>query len=345
MSYLWLEYIFIFITTLVFIRLLRQYADALGLIDIPNLRSTHISATPRGAGIAFFFSIIMASLIFHYDFMLSYLWVYLAMLMVYIVGILDDRHDAPPKAKFIVLAMAALLITFNDIIIEDVGLFFGYHVHLGYLALPFTIFAVVGFSNALNLIDGLDGLAGTISLVILAAYGWIGWIYNDTFIFTLSVTFIVSLLAFLLYNWYPASIFMGDSGSLTLGFVIAVLSIKALEYLPAVSVLFIAAIPLLDTLIVMIRRKRNRKSMFSADKLHIHHLLLLFFGNNVQKTVIAIVLLQGIYTLTGLQMEKEANQVWSLVLFVLNVVLWYIVLNRMVTRQRSKHFKIKNDTH
>jgi UDP-GlcNAc:undecaprenyl-phosphate GlcNAc-1-phosphate transferase len=203
---------------------------------------------------------------------------------------------------------------------------------LGWFALPFTIFAAVGFTNALNLIDGLDGLAGSISLVILSSFFYIGMLHDDQFMMIISGAFIASLLAFLIYNWNPASIFMGDSGSLTLGFIITLLAIKSLEYIPAVSVLFIAAIPLLDTFVVMVRRKRNKKSMFSADKCHMHHVLQSFFDNHTKKTVIFMIILQLVYSLIGLQLEKDMEQTVPMVLFILNVVFVYMLLNRMIQR-------------
>jgi UDP-GlcNAc:undecaprenyl-phosphate GlcNAc-1-phosphate transferase len=191
----------------------------------------------------------------------------------------------------------------------------------------------MGFTNALNLIDGLDGLAGSLSIVILSAFFYIGSLHDDLFMMVFSGAFIAGLFAFLIYNWNPASIFMGDSGSLTLGFLISVLAIKSLAYIPAVAVLFIAAVPLLDTFVVMIRRKRNGRSMFSADKCHMHHLLLEFFGNSTKTTVRFLVVLQAIYVMIGVHLEQDIEQTLPMVLFILNVVFLYILLNRMAQRQ------------
>lgn len=253
--------------------------------------------------------------------------------MVFLVGILDDLRDTAPRTKFIVLAIATAVISLDGVYIDAVGIYFGFDVSLGWLALPFTLFAVMGFTNALNLIDGLDGLAGSITIVILSAFFYIGSIHDDLFMMVFSGAFIAGLFAFLLYNWNPASIFMGDSGSLTLGFLISVLAIKSLAYIPAVAVLFIAAVPLLDTFIVMIRRKRNGKSLFCADKCHMHHLLQEFFGNSTKTTVRFLVVMQAIYAMIGVHLEQDIEQSLPLLLFGLNVVLFYILLNRMVQRQ------------
>jgi len=305
-------------------------------MDIPNERSAHCSIIPRGAGIGFYLPVAFILPIFHFDLISTYLWTAVAILIIFIVGVLDDHHDTSPNTKFLILIIATVFLSFDDIIITDIGTFFGITISLGWFALPFTVFAVVGFTNALNLIDGLDGLSATISMIILATFFFVGYEHQDLFMMLLSGAFIAGLLAFILYNWYPASIFMGDSGSLTLGFVIATLSIKSLEYLPAISILFVAAIPILDTVIVMTRRKINGRSMFSADRCHIHHILRHFFAENTPKTVFVLGLLQAIYSLTGLQLDKEMDEGYLLVLFVLNIVLLYLFLGAMIKRQKRE---------
>ncbi len=323
----------VFVITVIFIFLVRKHASHLGLVDIPNERSTHTIHTPRGAGIAFSFASLFGISIFYFYLAYSYKWTMLAILLVLIVGMLDDRHDTSPKTKFIVIILSTILLNCDDIIIDNLGMFFGYELSLGWFALPFTVFAVSGFTNALNLIDGLDGLASSVSIVILSTFLYIGYINSDTFMIVLSSTFIVALVAFLLFNWYPASIFMGDSGSLTLGFIISVLSIKSLAYIPTISILFIASIPILDTLIVMIRRKRTGHSAFRADRCHMHHILKHFFKENTVKTVLFFIVLQLIYSLTGMQFEKGGNEEIILLLYLLNVVLLYLMINAMISRQ------------
>ncbi len=326
----------IFAVTLFFIWLIRKNAFKLGLIDIPNSRSTHEKHTPRGAGIGIYLAIAAIMPLFYFDFILGCLWSCLGIFLVFIVGVLDDHGDTAPKTKFIVIIIATILLSFDHLIIDDLGIFFGIPITLGWLALPFTIFAVVGFTNALNLIDGLDGLASTISIVILGSFFAVGYQNNDVFMMILSSAYISGLIAFLFYNWHPASIFMGDSGSLTLGFVISMLAIKSLAYLPTVSILFIAAIPIMDTLVVMIRRKRSGRSAFSADRCHLHHVLRHFFAEDTQKTVLFLAVLQLIYSMTGMQLDKDMDEGFILILFLLNVFLLYIFTNAMIKRQQRK---------
>ncbi len=331
---MFLEFVTIFILSLVLVGLVKRYAPALGLIDIPNDRSTHMDHTPRAAGIGFFLAVASVIPFFHFDLLLQYSWIFFAIFLVFAIGVLDDHHDTSPNTKFIVLIVSTVLLSFNGLVIDDVGTFFGLPITLGWFAIPFTVFAVTGFTNALNLIDGLDGLAGTVSIVILGTFFIVGYQHDDIFMMTLSMAFIASLLAFLIYNWQPASIFMGDSGSLTLGFIISVLAVKSLDYVPTVSILFIAALPIFDTLVVMVRRKRKGRSMFSADRCHMHHIIRHFFMENTQKTVLFFGVLQAIYSITGLQLDKQMDEGYLLILFLLNTTLLYLLLGAMIKRQK-----------
>ncbi len=328
--------LFIFLLTLFFIRVIQKNALKFGLIDIPNSRSSHTKYTARGAGIGIYLAISVIMPLFYYDFILSCLWSCLAVFLVFVVGVLDDHGDTAPKTKFIVITVATVFLSFDHLLINDLGVFFGIPITLGWLALPFTIFAVAGFTNALNLIDGLDGLAGVISIVILGSFFFVGYQNSDYFMMILASAYISGLLAFLFYNWHPASIFMGDSGSLTLGFVISMLAIKSLAYLPTISILFIAAIPIMDTLVVMVRRKRSGRSAFSADRCHFHHVMRDFFAKNTQKTVLFLGIMQLVYSMTGIQLNKEIDEGFLLILFVLNVFLLYIFTNAMIRRQQRE---------
>ncbi|WP_294957681.1 glycosyltransferase family 4 protein [Sulfurovum sp.] len=331
-----LEAVCAFILSLGMVYLVKNNAVKLGMIDIPNARSTHREETARGAGIGFFLASMLTLSFFNYTMLLHFPWTYTAIWLIFVVGVLDDHYDTSPNTKFIVIILATVLLYFDGIVIDDLGTYWGKKLSLGWMALPFTIFAVAGFTNALNLADGLDGLAGTISIVILSGFWVVGYMHNDTFIMLFSTIFIASLLAFLVFNWYPASIFMGDSGSLTLGFVISVLAIKSLAYLPTVSILFIAALPILDTLVVMIRRKRSGRSVFSADHCHLHHVLRRFFMEDTRKTVIFLGVFQAVYTFTGLQLDKKMDEGYLLILFGLNIVLFYLFVSTMIKRQKQE---------
>jgi len=330
------EFILIFIVALVLIKVIIKNALKLGLLDVPNERSMHTRHHPRGAGIGIFLAVAIVDPCFDFALLLDHFLTCLAVLSVFIVGVLDDHQDTSPNTKFFVLAIAALMVYFDGVSVTTLGVLFGVEMTLGWLALPFTLVAIVGFTNALNLVDGLDGLAGSISIIILSALFSIAYSNADAFMMMLSGSFIAGLLAFMVYNWNPASIFMGDSGSLVLGFVIGLLVIKAATYIQPVAVLFIIAIPLMDTIIVMVRRKRQGKSMFEADKTHLHHVLFNFFNQDVKRTVIFLAILQAAYSITGLLIVDSGDQSLSLVLFGLNTIGLYFVFTEMLRRQIAK---------
>ncbi len=331
--------IFVFLLSLLLIFLLIKYADKLGFVDVPNERSAHSKVMPRSAGLGFVSAVLITPLVIDITFFLEYYYVFLSILIILIAGILDDKFDVSPKIKFIFIFVATLLLYFNNIEIDSLGSYFGYEIILpSLLILPFTFFAIAGFTNALNLMDGLDGLAGSIALVMFVSFFAIGWIHNDVLMINLSALFIGALIAFLIFNWNPAKIFMGDSGSLTLGFSIALLSIESLAYVEPTAVLFLLALPVFDTFIVMRRRIQRGLSPFDADKTHIHHLLFKV-KLNVKFTIMMLIYMQITFSIMGYQMHSADNTL-TLILFVL---FFYIFLNlfdeRLRYREKEKKTK------
>jgi UDP-GlcNAc:undecaprenyl-phosphate GlcNAc-1-phosphate transferase len=320
-----------------FIYLLIKNAEVLGLVDIPNDRSSHKRIMPRSAGIGFVSASLLGLTIGDFTHVVDYYYIYVSILLIMLVGVYDDRFEVSYRIKFIGLLSISAYVVFNGISVDSLGNYFGYDVSLPFfLAFPFSIFAIIGFTNALNLTDGLDGLAGSLSLIMLTVFLIIGYQNNDTLMINLSSAFIVSLVVFLYFNWYPAKIFMGDSGSLTLGFVISILSIKALNYIPPSAVLFIIGIPLVDTFIVMRRRIQRGQSPFKADKNHIHHFMYKV-KLDVNISVLLILYLQIALSLLGYQLISAKEDFFSLVLFVL---LLFIFLNMF--DQRFRHRKNKS---
>jgi len=321
--------------TFVMILLLIRYAPKLGLVDRPNERSMHQKITPRGAGIAFVASIYISLLLFDPQYLKKYDYIYIAIALVSIGGIWDDIKSISPKMKFVFIFIASVILFREEYAIFDLGTYFGYHLMLPHwIAYIFTFFAIAGYTNALNLMDGLDGLAGSVSLVILATFLAIGIQYHDELLITLSAFFIIALIIFLAFNWHPAKIFMGDSGSLTLGFVIALLTIRVSHYISPAAVLFIIALPLLDTFIVMTRRKQRHRSLFEADKNHMHHLLYKV-KQDVPFSTMMLVMMQVIFSIIGFQMQ-HSNDLLTILLFML---LFYVYLNLFDERLKVRKKK------
>ncbi len=331
----WLEGVLTFFLTVLMIGLVIKYSSRIGMLDIPNARSSHIAPTPRGAGVGIYLAFLFTFLLFYPRIVGEYWSFFLAQLMVFLVGVYDDNKEASPKIKFIVIIFSAILIFFfNDFRIDTLGTWFGYSIALPlWIALPFTIFAITGFTNALNLIDGLDGLAGGVSMVIFLAFLYIGYHYGDMFIQTVSFFMIAALAGFLIFNWHPAAIFMGDSGSLVLGFTIAAVAIRAIEYVSVTSILFLAALPIIDTIVVMVRRMQRGQSPFMPDKTHLHHKIVMW-RKNVDYSVMLLILIQISFSLMGVYVhDRDDGAIF--ILFVIILLLFFAMLDERVASREE----------
>ena len=337
----------LFIITYFSIRKFITIAPQLGLVDIPNERSSHQKPMPRGAGLVFGLIFLLGIVFYDLDTFSENKYTFLAILIIYICGVVDDKFTISAKQKLVFIVLSSVIVYFNGYEITNIGTFFNISVNLGYLALPFTVFAIVAFTNAVNLSDGLDGLAGSISTIILSAVFVIGYVYHDNILMVWSAILIAIILAFLVLNWHPAKVFMGDSGSLLLGFIIAILSIKSLTYINPASVLFLAAVPILDTLVVFRRRIQRGKSPFEADKNHLHHIL-----NNIKQdkafTVKMLISMQLVFSCMFLQLHKQDDALNLVVFFLLFSIFFNLFDPRAkrrakTARLRKKYQKVKEE--
>ena len=330
--------IILFIITYFSIRRFITMAPQLGFVDVPNERSSHKKVTPRGAGIVFGFIFLFGIIFFDLGTFSENKYTFLAILIIYICGVVDDKFTISAKQKLVFIIISSVIVYFNGYEITNIGTFFNVSVNLGYFALPFTIFAIVAFTNAVNLSDGLDGLAGSISIIILSAIFVIGYMYDDYVLMTWSAILVSIISAFLVLNWHPAKVFMGDSGSLLLGFIIAILSIKSLTYINPASVLFLAAVPILDTLVVFRRRIQRGKSPFEADKNHLHHIL-----NNIKQdkafTVKMLISIQLAFSCMFLQLHKQDDALNLVVFFLLFSIFFNLFDPR--ARRRAKDARLR----
>ena len=202
-----------------------------------------------------------------------------AFCVIFATGLLDDKFSLKPKQKLAGQILAAVIAVVGGLVIGDISnpLAPGF-IHLGWIAYPLTVVYLVAYVNIINLIDGLDGLAAGISAIasmtMFVLSVWAGRLDSAA----LSIAVVGSSLGFLRYNFHPASIFMGDSGSLTLGFALGVsslLSVTRFAGLTTIAVpLVISAVPILDTFSAIVRRTRAHVSVGHADRGHIHHRLM-----------------------------------------------------------------------
>ena len=333
MLYLLLEIIIVSVITFFTIKYFITLAPKWNLIDIPNNRSSHHKPMPRGAGIAFGSVFIIMYTIFNFGFVQDNLLAFLAIILVFITGIVDDFFSIESKTKFIALVIASVMVYYNGFVIDNLGTYFGYTIPLGFLALPFTVFALTGFTNALNLIDGKDGLAASVSIAILLVHVYIGYHFDDMLILSTALLLMTVLAVFLIFNWYPAKVFMGDSGSLFIGFVISILTVQSLEYINVTTVLILAGLPILDTMVVMMRRKQRKISIFTADKNHIHHILY-NMKMDVKFTVVFLTRIQVTFSLIAIQIIS-GEEIFNILIFI-NLFLIFFAIFDPRARARAK---------
>lgn len=264
-------------TSLILVPLLQRWAFDAGALDLPDERKRHARPVPRIGGVAIILSWLF-SLLVYVDMGREVRGILAGSLIVFCVGLVDDIHGLSPKKKFMG-QVAAVLVTLSvgKVYIRTLGDLFGTGVVTlpEWIAIPFTVFAVVGVINAFNLMDGLDGLAGGISTIALSAFLILGLMTGNQLLVAMCAALLGGIVGFLKYNLYPARIFMGDTGSLTVGFIIAFLAVLLTQSqtrgVPPLLPVLVLGLPIADTFRVMGRRLLQRKSPFSPDRSHVHH--------------------------------------------------------------------------
>ena len=268
--------------------LVRRLAMRLGAMDAGGGRKVHAGNIPRMGGMAIvvgFYAPLTALLFLDAGINTLYLensarvlGLFTGGALITALGLYDDLKGADALKKFVVQFSVGTLVWFSDYRVDRISNPFGPTVELGWLGFPLTLLWVAGVINALNLVDGLDGLAGGVAVFVLGTLFALGYLQDRVLVCLFCAALGGATLGFLFYNFNPATIFMGDTGSLFLGFVISVMSIHGSQKSStavAVSIPLLAlGLPLADTALAMMRRMLRGRSPFSADREHIHHKLL-----------------------------------------------------------------------
>jgi UDP-GlcNAc:undecaprenyl-phosphate GlcNAc-1-phosphate transferase len=284
-------------------------------VDQPGVRKVHTRPVPRIGGVAMTIGAFVPLLYWLHTekFVIAYL---VGATVLVAFGMLDDVLDISPKIKFAGQIIAALIVIIGGgVQINSLGMLTpdGYQLP-GIIALPLTLLAIVGATNAINLSDGLDGLAGGICLLIFAAIGYLSYLEGNQVIGLIALALSGVLFGFLRFNTHPATIFMGDAGSQFLGFSAATLSIHLTQQAPTLSPvlpLILLGFPILDTVTVMVTRISKRRSPFSADKNHFHHHLM-GLGLHHAESVLVIYVFQTLLIISALLLRYYSD--WLLLI-------------------------------
>lgn len=259
----------------------KEIAYKIGAIDIPkDERRVHSKPIPRLGGLAIYMAFIVSFVMFSKMETTQMTGILVGASIIFFTGVIDDVRSLSAKIKMLLQIIAACVIMAVDIRILGFGNPFvdGGYIHLGWLSYPVTLFWIVGITNTVNLIDGLDGLAAGISAISASVLVYVALLNGWTDTAVLTAVIAGACIGFLPYNFNPAQIFMGDGGSLLLGFILSTISVtgtlkSATALTIAVPVLALG-VPIFDTTFAIVRRLIMKRPIMEADKGHLHHRLL-----------------------------------------------------------------------
>ncbi|NLY08303.1 MAG: undecaprenyl/decaprenyl-phosphate alpha-N-acetylglucosaminyl 1-phosphate transferase [Tissierellia bacterium] len=301
-----------FVISLIMTPIVIRLAKATGTMDIPkDDRRMHNKAMPLMGGLAMYIAI-MVGILVYLPINQKTLSIILGATIILISGIIDDRKGMSPKTKVLFQLVAAIILILGGVSVDFITNPFtssGNVYALGLFAIPLTIFWIVGITNTINLIDGLDGLAAGVTMIASFFLMLVAYRFDETKAALLSAMMMGACAGFLPYNFNPAKIFMGDTGALFLGFMMAVTTIdgvmKSIATVAVVVPIIILGVPIFDTFFAIVRRTMQGKSFAEADKNHLHHRLL-GKGLTQKKTVLVLYGITAIFGFTSF-LISEAN--------------------------------------
>lgn len=351
----------------VFTPIVIRLARRIGAVDNPTIRSVHTNPIPRIGGVAIYFATVgvIVGMLFldntvgerFRDVRLQILTFLGVVSGIFLIGLVDDLKGLPARVKFVAELLGAVVLCLVGVKIGHIGILNTFDLNLGWLGYPITVLWIVGITNAVNMSDGLDGLAAGVSAItcgVIAAFTLHGSIIhdgvarsNDVMMAVFSLAMVGSLAGFLIFNFNPAKVFMGDCGSLFLGFTIGAASVMCVSKSATLVALALPAlalgIPIFDTLFSMLRRFLERRSLFAPDRSHFHHRLLeLGFTQRHAVLIIytATLMAAGLGLFMMVRESLGSLIVFGIVLFLI-VCLFRLVgvvrLRQTVARLRKKY--------
>ncbi|MFF0828413.1 glycosyltransferase family 4 protein [Brevibacillus sp. NPDC003359] len=308
----------------------KNLAVKVGAVDAPNQRKVHTRIMPRMGGLAIYMGYLVAFFLFvPYTSISEMLGIFIGSTIVMVVGMLDDKYQLSPKWKLLGQLVATVIVVVPfGLKIGVVNLPYSGSIDfssgwLFWLAIPITMFWIVGVTNAVNLIDGLDGLSAGVSAIAAGTMGVMALLMDDYKVATYCFVLLGAILGFLYFNFHPARLFMGDTGSLFLGFNLAALSIMGFKEALFVSFIIpivVLGVPLWDTFFAIVRRIVNKKPISSPDKGHLHHCLL-NMGLSHRSTVLTIYSISIFFGTMAILLTKTTKWTTIIVMVALLIVI------------------------
>jgi UDP-GlcNAc:undecaprenyl-phosphate GlcNAc-1-phosphate transferase len=332
-----------FLTSFLFTYLAKIIAVHINAIDMPNARKVHTVPTPRLGGLAIYAAFLVGYILYG-SINTQMLSILIGSFILIILGMIDDISSVRARYKLIVqIVAAAVVVIYGQIYFTEVTLL-GLHLYFNQIVgYCFSILFIIAIANAINLIDGLDGLAAGISSIYFITIGIIAVILNRLGGLDIILSFIMlgSTLGFLVHNFPPAKIFMGDTGSLFLGFMIAVISLLGFKVATITSLvipILVLAIPIFDTTFAILRRLIKHQNIGVADKEHFHHQLLkLKF--NPQASILIIYAIDIMFCAVSIFYVIGDNSIAIAIYLVLMLMLLFIVMKTDILFTHKKEKK------
>lgn len=294
--------------------LVKKLAFKVGAVDVPkDDRRVHNEPMPSIGGLAIFISVVLVILIF-LPIDKSILSILMGGTVIVMGGIVDDLREIRPRTKFAVQILAGLILIYGGVKVDFITNPFARNsslIYLNWLSIPITLFWVVGITNTLNFIDGLDGLSAGVAMISSLSLMIVAGKFGYTNIIILSAAVAGACLGFLPFNFNPAKIFMGDTGALFLGFMLAAISIegvmKSVATIAVAAPILILGVPIFDTTFAIFRRLLNGQSVAAADKGHLHHRLL-DKGFSQKKSVLILYSISAIFGIFAILVSKANSK-------------------------------------
>lgn len=308
-------------------------ANKTGAVDKPDARKVHKAPIPRIGGVGIFLAVILAMIAIGTLINLGrenlheIRGLLISATLMFIVGIIDDYKNLPAKIKLCgQIVAAAVLVVGYEVRVDFVTDPFGDYLYLEWLAIPATIFWLVGLTNTVNLIDGLDGLAAGVCGLAAATIFLVAMEQSYFIITILTAAICGAALGFLFYNTNPARIFMGDSGSLFLGYMLAGISIigamKSTAIIALIVPILALGIPIMDTIFAILRRYLGGQPIFKPDKGHLHHRLLRL-GFTQRQAVFLMYVISAMLGLSAIALTEVNAQIAILIVLAIVVSIFY----------------------
>lgn len=323
--------------------ILKLIALKLDIYAQTNERTIHSGKIARIGGVAIYVSfIICLSFFMKTDNTIN--GILLGGTIMFIGGLIDDMVNLKPFSKFLFQAGAAVvLMLVGEVSLDVIRLPLGISIDMGIISVIVTFVWIIGITNAVNLIDGLDGLAGGISAIILIIISFLSVIEARLDIQTMSLILAGATIGFLLYNTFPASIFMGDCGALFLGFIISAISLlgfKSSTILTLALPILLLAVPIIDTIGAILRRKLSGHKFSQADKSHLHHLLMQRFGH--RNTVIILYAVTAMFGFTAYTYLVNKTVGFIALFIIALIVELFIEFSGMISKQYHPLLSVGN---